>query len=127
MESVTKEMIVDFLQNNEIDLAPTQTKLCVPVINRIYKKMSVGIKFSGIKVDNNVICDGHHRYIASLLANFPIETVPGRTTSATITTHWKSISLEIEEWDTDVKVRMLNEQDAEFNNIPIDELVALLK
>ena len=89
--------------------------------------MSSGIQFAGIKVDKNLICDGHHRYIASLLANFPLERIPGNSTSATRITEWASVSFQTQEWDTPVKIAMLNEQDAVFNNIPIKELIELLK
>ena len=89
--------------------------------------MSGGIKFSGIKIENNVICDGHHRYIASLLADITLEEFPGKTTSATVITDWKSIEFVDEDWDTEAKVKMLNEQDAEFNNIPLETVVQLLK
>ena len=127
MESVTKELIEEFVQSNEIELASAHSRLCIPVISRIFKKMSAGIKFSGIKIENNVICDGHHRYIASLLANFPLEKVPGKTTSATVVVDWKSVDFVEEDWDTEAKIRMLNEQDAEFNNIPLEKVVELLK
>ena len=42
--------------------------------------MSVGIKFSAIKIENNLICDGHHRYIAAILSNFKLEIVIGKLT-----------------------------------------------
>lgn len=89
--------------------------------------MSAGIKFSGIKVEDNLICDGHHRYIASILANFPLERIPGSTTSATSPVDWKSVTFEEEDWDTVAKIDMLNEQDAEYNNITIEKIVELLK
>jgi hypothetical protein len=54
--------------------------------------MSVGINFSGIKVENNLICDGHHRYIASILANFPLERIPGTITFATTPVYWESVT-----------------------------------
>ena len=127
MEKITKEIIVEFISKNEIELSSTHTKLCLPVINRIFKKMSAGIKFSGIKVENNLICDGHHRYIASILANFPLERIPGSITSSTITVHWESVTFEDEDWDTPAKINMLNEQDAEYNNIAIEKIVELLK
>lgn len=127
MERITKEIIVEFISKNKIELISTHTKLCLPVINRIFKKMSAGIKFPGIKVDNNLICDGHHRYIASILANFPLERIPGSITSATIVVHWVSVTFEDEDWDTPAKINMLNEQDADYNNVPIDEIVELLK
>lgn len=119
-------MIEDFIRNNEIELASTHTRLCIPVINRIFRKMSAGITFSGIKIENNVICDGHHRYIASLLANFPLEKLPGKTTSATVIVDWKSVEFVEEDWDTEAKIKMLNEQDAAFNNMPIEKVAALL-
>lgn len=89
--------------------------------------MSAGIKFSSIKVENNLICDGHHRYVASLLANFPIERISGSSTSATIIVNWESVIFEEEDWDTSAKINMLNEQDAEYNNMPIEKIVELLK
>jgi hypothetical protein len=127
LENVTKEIILKFIQNNEIELSPTHAKLCLPVINRIFKKMSAGMKFSAIKVENCLICDGHHRYIASILANFPIDRIPGNVTSATTAVHWESVTFEDEDWDTSAKINMLNQQDADYNNIPIEEIVELLK
>lgn len=127
MESITKEIIINFITRNEIELRSTQTKLCLPVIIRIYKKMTAGIKFSGIKVEDNLICDGHHRYLASILANFPLERVPSKKTSATNIIDWKSVIFDEEDWDTHAKIKMLNEQDAEYNNIPVEKIVELLK
>ncbi len=89
--------------------------------------MTAGIKFSGIKVEDNLICDGHHRYLASLLANFPLERIPGTKTAATILVEWESVIFEEEDWDTPAKIKMLNEQDAAYNNIPIEKIVQLLK
>lgn len=110
-----------------MELLPTHAKLCIPIINRIFRKMSAGIKFPEIKIENDVICDGHHRYIASLLASFPLDKLPGKTTSATVVTDWKLVEFEEEDWDTKAKIRMLNEHDAEFNNIPLEKVVELLK
>lgn len=88
--------------------------------------MLAGIKFSGIKVENNLICDGH-RYLASLLANISIERIPGSRTSATVVADWKSVIFEDEDWDTQAKIDMLNNQDAEYNNMPIEKIVEILK
>lgn len=89
--------------------------------------MSAGIIFSGIKVDDKLICDGHHRYIASILANFPVDRITGTITSATKAVYWESVTFEDEDWDTPTKIDMLNQQDAEYNNIPIEKIVELLK
>lgn len=89
--------------------------------------MSIGIRFSGIKVDNGMICDGHHRYLASLMADYPIERIPSASSSTNIVTEWESILFIEEDWDTPAKIRMLNEQDAEYNGIPIEQLIELMK
>lgn len=89
--------------------------------------MSAGIKFSEIKVENSLICDGHHRYIASILANFFLGRIQGNITSATSEIPWKSVSFEDEDWDTEAKINMLNEQDANYNNIPLATIVELLR
>ncbi len=89
--------------------------------------MSIGIKFPSIKVDGNLIIDGHHRYIASLLAGTTLDTVPSSKTSATIVIEWDTVILVTEDWDTDAKIKMLNEEDANFNGIEIDKITELLK
>jgi hypothetical protein len=124
---ITKEVIVEFIRNNEIELKSTHTKLCVPVINRIFIKMSAGIKFTGIKVKDGLICDGHHRYLASILANYTLERIPAMLTSATVEVIWDSVIFEEEDWDTIAKISMLNEQDADYNNISIEKMVEMFK
>ena len=89
--------------------------------------MSIGIKFSGIKVADNLIIDGHHRYLASLLANYELERIPSNTTSATVVTDWSLVEFVDEDWDTEAKIKMLNELDAKYNNIPLEDIAALLK
>jgi hypothetical protein len=127
LEKITKEIIIDFINKNQFELSSTQTKLCLPVINRIYRKMTIGIKFSGIKVDDNLICDGHHRYLASVLADVSLDIIPGMKTAATIPINWKSVAFDEEDWDTPAKIKMLNEQDAVFNDMAIEKIVELLK
>ncbi len=127
MKKITQELIQKYLAENKIELRCTHAKLCVPIIDRLYRKMYIGIKFSGIKVDEDLICDGHHRYVASLLAEFPIESVPFNKTSATEVIDWKSITFEEEDWDSPKDIDRLNQRDADFNNISIEELVKLLK
>lgn len=127
MEKVTKEIIRALILNTGIEFNSTQRKLCLPIIDRIYRKMLVGIKFSAIKVDVHLICDGHHRYLASILANVNIETVPANSTSATTNIDWELVIFEEEDWDTQAKINMLNRQDADYNNIPIGKIVELLK
>lgn len=124
---VTKEQLLKFVSEHPIELSSLHQKLCIPIIDRIYRKMLVGIRFAEIKVSNNCICDGHHRYLASLLAKYPIERIPYVSTSATAVIAWESVTFEEDDWDTPAKINMLNEIDANYNDIPIEELVELLK
>lgn len=127
MKQITKEIVVELLQRGELELKPTQNKVCIPIINRIYKKMCIGIVFSSISVADGLIIDGHHRYIASLLADFKLERIKSDTTSATSVTDWNSVEFVEEDWDTEAKIKMLNEIDAQYNQLPLDEMVELLK
>ena len=89
--------------------------------------MKIGIKFSGIKVDGDLIIDGHHRYIASLLAGVCLEKYPSNKTSATKVSEWNVVEFVEEDWDTDAKILLLNKLDAEFNGLTLEELNELLK
>ena len=127
LEKITKEILENFILKTKIELTPTQPRLCIPVINRIYKKMSANIKFSEIKVKEGLICDGHHRYLASLLAGISIGRVPSVTTLATTPMPWESIVLVDDDWDSETKINELNKIDAEFNEVPIEKIIELLK
>ena len=124
---ITKDVLQKFLSENNIELKSTHKTLCFPIINRIYKKMKAGIKFPEIKVSGGAICDGHHRYLASLMAGYHVGAVPYIITSATDITEWKSVDLVDDDWDTPAKIQMLNELGADFNAITIEEIVELLK
>ncbi len=127
VKKITKEIIEQFFSEQKIELKCTQTRLCIPIVDRIYRKMGIGLLFPEIKVSERLICDGHHRYVASLIAERPIETVPSVLTAATAVVEWNSVILVGDDWDTPAKIKMLNEQDAIFNNIPFDEFVNSLK
>lgn len=127
MKQLTLEDVSNLLETNSIELKSTHNKLCLPIINRMYKKMLIGIQFSSIKVDGDLIIDGHHRYLASLLANVALERIPSNKTSATVITNWTEITFDNEDWDTEAKIRKLNEDDARYNNMTMDEIISQLK
>ncbi len=127
MICITKDLIAAYIHNNEIELASTHTRLSLPIINRIFLKMLANLKIPAIKIEGNFICNGHHRYVASLLSKYPLERILWFTTSATTVIDWKTVSFDESDWDTAEEVKLLNRQDAEFNNIPIEIIEALLK
>jgi len=127
MKEINKEQILNAIATSDNVLIATNRKLCLPIINRIYKKMINGIKFDDIKVCETLIIDGHHRYVSSLLANIKLDEAKSSKTSATIEYDWTEVELVEEEWDTEDKITRLNELDAEFNNMSIEKIIELTK
>lgn len=120
--------IIDKAVSDKVNiLVSTHSKLSLPIINRIYNKMINGIKFDDIKVCNNMIIDGHHRYVSSLLANIEIGKTKTLKTSATKVYDWSKVEFLDEEWDTKEKIKLLNQKDAEYNNLPIEEIIKMLE
>jgi hypothetical protein len=58
---LTKDNLIEMMQNENLTLVSTHDRLCFPIIERIAKKMSIGLVFSSISVDGNLIVNGHHR------------------------------------------------------------------
>jgi len=127
MDKITQEIILKTIEKSDHTLITTHNKLCLPIINRIYKKMIHGINFDDIKVCDNIIIDGHHRYVSSLLAAVKLDIAKSSKTSATTEYKWTDVEFVEEEWDTDNKIRRLNELDAKFNNISLEELIEMTK
>lgn len=127
MEYITKEAVIGFIKSHKLTLSSTHAKLCFPITRRLYKKMRLGIKFAPISVHESLIIDGHHQYIATLLAGIAVEYVLGCSTAATTITPWNGVLFQDEDWDTPAKIKLLNKQDAHYNNITIKKLVELVE
>jgi hypothetical protein len=122
---MTREDILACIKANELDLKPSQPRLSIPIIIRLCKKMKAGIIFPDIKVENGTICDGHHRYIASLVAKVGISRVPSILKSDII--DWKSVVFDDDDWDDKEKIERLNKIDAHYNNMTLEQLLEILK
>jgi hypothetical protein len=122
MKQISLDDVMALINSSNFELQSTHDKLCFPIIARMYKKMTIGIKFSGIDVCEGMIINGHHRYLASQLAGIQLDFNPYNKTSATKLTDWKSVVLVEEDWYTEADIRRLNEIDALVNNISIEEI-----
>ena len=89
--------------------------------------MKSGIRFTEIKIDEGLICDGHHRYIASLLSKTTLPTIQTMRTTASIEIDWSLVDFDENDWDTRIKINLLNQQDASYNNISLELLLEILK
>lgn len=127
MRDLTLDEIRNALNNKQIELSSTHNKLSVPIINRIYKKMKNGIKFDDIKVCEGLIIDGHHRYVSAVIAEIELDRAKSSKTSATTKYSWEEVEFVNEEWDTEDKIRRLNELDAAFNNLPLEKIIEITK
>ncbi|MEZ2337615.1 hypothetical protein AB6735_18360 [Mucilaginibacter sp. RCC_168] len=120
MQKITTEFIKTFIISHNIAFVATQPKLCVPIISRMCQKMSHGIKFDEIKVCDNLIIDGHHRYLSALIMDFELGQVLSNSTSATKKTAWNLVEFDEEDWDTQAKIAYLNKLDAKYNKLEIE-------
>ncbi|MBL7712026.1 MAG: hypothetical protein JNL13_06170 [Chitinophagaceae bacterium] len=124
---VTADSIRQYIRNNTIELKCTQRVICTPMVDRFCRKMSAGIRFPNINVFEGYICDGHHRYLASLLSGVAIGINPSRITAATEIIDWRTLTFHEEDYYPQEAIDELNRQDAMFNNISIAEIVEILK
>jgi hypothetical protein len=127
MNEITEEYVKEFMKKEKFDLLPSHKRLSLCIINRIYKKMIHGILFEPIKVNQKLIIDGHHKYVSSKLAKFIIDITDCHKTSATEVYDWNEVEFSKEEWDTKYKIKYLNELDAKYNNLTIEEITYITK
>ena len=127
MDKLTEDRIANKIKEQKNLLLPTHNKLSLPIIIRIYRKMINGIKFRDIKVTDTLILDGHHRYVASIMAGIELGRITSSTTSATIEYDWKSVHFADEEWETKDKIKKFNQRNAEVNNVSFEFLEQLVK
>ena len=52
MEEITLETIEELFQSGSLDLIATQPGVCLPMLQRIGKKMQLGIQFDNIRVNH---------------------------------------------------------------------------
>ncbi len=125
---ITKELIIDKLSKESTVLTPSQKTLSIPIILRMYGKMKNGILFKAIHVNETRIIDGHHRYISSVLANYKLENIPNYPKPSHLNDYdWSDVCFTEEEWDTNERIRRLNEEDARFNDCSIEAIERMIK
>lgn len=79
---------------------PTQKKVSIPIVIRIAKKIQNGLFASSIVIKDNKICGGHHRYLATLLANKLPEILPGELNYGHSSYEWSELTFSSEDFDS---------------------------
>ena len=126
---IDKETFLEKLKNCENKFIPYQGKISIPVLRRICLKMQHGIKFMPIHVSSeNIIVNGHHRYVGSVIAEYELDMVgdyPKPSFENEI--EWKNVEFMDEDWDAPAKVKILNEEDAAYNSMSIKEIEGIIE
>ncbi len=96
MKVFSFEQVRLFLDQHCSEIKPSQTRILYPVIERITRKMQLGIEFKPIliDVDHQLIVDGHHRYLSKNLLEKEINHVAWTKSPSTETFQWNLLQLE---------------------------------
>lgn len=65
--------------------------------------------------------------MSAVIAEIELDRAKSSKTSATTKYTWKEVEFVDEEWDTEDKIRRLNELDAAFNNLPLEKIIEITK
>lgn len=74
--------------------------------------MMLGISFKDIKCENDLLVDGHHRYICSILANKKIGIRPYKAPHSAIIYEWKNLNITDKDYDSDKERNKHNLRDS---------------
>ncbi|PYE42108.1 RHS repeat-associated core domain-containing protein [Paenibacillus barcinonensis] len=93
---VTEEHVREAMKNAPVQTQ--QTAVSLPAIDRYTKRLAEGEVPPPIKVDNNIIVDGNHRYISGRVAGIDIPTTPysGGKTDKVI--RWEDVKIDPYDW-----------------------------
>lgn len=94
------ETIKEFISNNTHRYATVQRVLCFAIIARIYRRVKAGFYFGSIRIDEEMIIDGNHRFIAYSLAEIDFEIIKATRSHCDELKSFNDIVLDvIEDWD----------------------------
>lgn len=100
MLDVSQTQIELFLSNTQFALKPSQSSVSYPIIFRILKRLQDNKRFSSIKVYNDVIIDGHHRFVCLSYLNLPIELTQSSKNPSALNIEWGSILVDPIDYDS---------------------------
>jgi len=119
--------IEKLLKTNEFKIYPSQQKICLPILQRIILKMEVNLNFMPIKIYNNLIIDGHHRFIASEFIGQKIEMIKYSKPTYIKKENWGNLYIDESDWESHKEIILWNIRDADYNQISLSELMKKIK
>lgn len=126
--NLSKEQILKKVLAKDNLLLAKQNKISLPIVFRICKKMQQNLKFRPICVSSdNVIIDGHHRYLASLISNYKLEIVSNYPKPSFLNVYeWNNVEFIKDDWDSPSKIKKLNEDDAFYNDMSLEDVEKII-
>lgn len=106
MSEITIQEVQDFLLKNKFHLKPNQREVSFPVIKRIHTRLQKGKIFSPIKVSDDKIIDGHHRFICLSILGINIEEVAGGINlSFKNNFQWTEVRVVSDDYDSEEEIQ----------------------
>ena len=122
-----KLIVEQKLSDGSFVLKPTQSKISLPIAFRIYKKMKANLKFDAIKICDELLIDGHHRYIASVIAGVSIERFQSTKNLTQSSFEWADVSLITVDYDESNLIDYHNYNDALRNDVTVAYIKKILE
>lgn len=120
MDDINLKTVEDLLKSDSLELVATNQKaINFPILQRIYKKMQLGIKFDNIRVNGSRIVNGHHRYICSILSETEIGIDEWPIGSTAVDNEWSCFVVVEDDYEDEDQVIEHNKRDAEINGVDI--------
>lgn len=105
MPEITIQEVQEFILKNNFPLQPNQIEVSFPVIKRIYERLQKGNTFSPIKITNDKIVDGHHRFICLSILEINIEKVSGGNNfSINNNFQWTEVNVVTNDYDSEEEI-----------------------
>lgn len=93
----------------------------------MYLKMISDLEFDAIKVCEDFIIDGHHRFLAAVMSQKTLSQFPGTKNITQLTFSWSDVSLEMMDYDSEAEVAYHNYNDAIRNGITLKEIEIIVQ
>lgn len=96
--------------------------MCLPIIQRIYHKMVLGVKFDYINVSGDSVINRDHRYICCVLLKRPVQQNSWASPSHMTIYRWPDIFVDVNDWESKEMIARHNIKDAARSGLAINSL-----
>ncbi len=121
-----KDQLHKLLQESDHQLMASQPEVSMPIIERMYKKMQKGVTFADIRTAENVVTNGHHRYLAARLLGVYIGSQDSELVAAKVVRTWDSVMIVDVDFDKPEEIDRHNAYDAKCMDMKLEQFLELI-